>query len=198
MKIGKIVLSAMIGYFLGSVNFSIVLSRSIGADIRTRGSGNAGATNIARIYGLDQGIVTFVCDFVKAIAAMLIARHLLGKAGVIIGGLASLLGHCYPVFYHFRGGKGISCGAAISLMLDWRIFLCLVVIFLTAAFASRKVSVGSIAVSAALPILTAAFGKGRWFILFAVVCSVIVLLRHRSNIERLIRGTEPDFRPGKR
>ena len=127
----------------------------------------------------------------------MLARYLMGRMGVIVGGLSCLIGHCYPVFYHFRGGKGVSCGAAISLMLDWRIFLCLAALFLTTAFATRKVSAGSVTVSLALPVLTAVFGLDPWFILFAAVCGLIVILRHGENIRRLIQGTEPDFRPGR-
>ena len=197
MKIWKYRCSAVLGYLFGSLNFSIILSKRTGTDIRAEGSGNPGATNIARIFRIRYGVLTFLCDFLKAVVSMVISGSLFGAHALFTAGIFCLLGHCYPVFYHFKGGKGVSCGAAVSLLLDWRIFLCLIVLFLAAAFASRKVSVGSITVCAAFPVLTALFGKGLRLILFSAACSLIVLLRHKSNIGRLIQGTEPDFHAGK-
>lgn len=197
MLILKLLLSALIGYFLGSTNFSILISEALGGDIRKKGSGNPGATNVARIYGIGMGVATLVGDFIKTIISILIAKALVGDIGVISGGFSSLLGHCYPAFHDFKGGKGISCGAAIALMINWRVFLSLAAIFLCVAFASRKVSLGSVCAAAALPVLTAVFHCGAVMTAACAVGAAFVIFRHRTNIARLIKGTEPDFRARK-
>lgn len=197
MLILKLLLSIVIGYLLGSTSFSIIFSKLLGGDIRKKGSGNPGATNVARLYGIGMGLATFAGDFIKTIIAILIAEMLIGDLGVIAGGFSSLLGHCYPAFHDFKGGKGISCGAAIALMINWRIFLCLAAVFLTVAFASRKVSLGSICAAAALPVLTAVFRCGAVMTAACAVGAAFVIFRHRTNISRLIQGTEPDFRAKK-
>lgn len=197
MLIWKLLLSVVIGYFLGSTSFSIIFSKLLGGDIRKKGSGNPGATNVARLYGIGMGLATFAGDFIKTIIAILIAKALIGDLGILAGGFSSLLGHCYPAFHDFKGGKGISCGAAIALMINWRIFLCLAAVFLAVAFASRKVSLGSICAAAALPVLTAVFHCGAVMTAACAVGAAFVIFRHRTNISRLIRGTEPDFRAKK-
>ncbi len=197
MWIWKLLLSAAIGYFLGSTNFSILFSKLIGGDIRKKGSGNPGATNAARIYGLGMGAAALTGDFIKTVIAVLIAKALIGDMGIIAGGFSSLLGHCYPAFHDFKGGKGVSCGAAIALMVDWRVFLCVAAVFLAAAFVSRKVSLGSICAAASLPILTMLFHHDAVITSACAVGAAFVIFRHRANISRLIRGTEPDFRPKK-
>ncbi len=97
-----------ISYLLGSLNFSIILSKMIGRDIRKQGSGNAGATNMTRVFGWAAGIATLIFDVLKAIAAMMIGRAMLGDTGICLGGMGSLVGHCWPIFHNFKGGKGIS------------------------------------------------------------------------------------------
>lgn len=197
MVIWKLGLSMVIGYILGSASFSIILSKILGRDIRKAGSGNPGATNAARVFGMGMGLATLAGDFIKTVLSILIARALIGDIGVLTGGLSCLLGHCCPVFHHFKGGKGISCGAAMALMLDWRIFLCLAALFLLVALVSRKVSPASIACAAALPVLAALFHCESVTVAGCAAGAVFVIIRHRSNIVRLIRGTEPDFRAGK-
>lgn len=197
MLIWKLLLSVVIGYFLGSTSFSIIFSKLLGGDIRKKGSGNPGATNVARLYGIGMGLATFAGDFIKTVIAILIAEMLIGDLGILAGGFSSLLGHCYPAFHDFKGGKGISCGAAIALMINWRIFLCLAAVFLAVAFASRKVSLGSICAAAALPVLTAVFHCGAVMTAACAVGAAFVIFRHRTNISRLIQGTEPDFRAKK-
>lgn len=197
MMVWKLSLSMVIGYILGSASFSIILSKILGRDIRKAGSGNPGATNTARVFGMGMGLVTLAGDFIKTVLSIWIARELVGDVGVLSGGLSCLFGHCCSAFHHFKGGKGISCGAAMALMLDWRIFLCLAVLFLLVALVSRKVSPASILCAAALPVLAAVFHCGTVTVVGCAVGAVFVIFRHRSNIVRLIRGTEPDFKAGK-
>ena len=136
------------GYLLGSLSASILLSRTAwGGDVREKGSGNAGATNMARVYGLGAGFLTLGCDMLKAVLACLLGKLLLGDLGLAVGGICCMIGHCFPVFHQFKGGKGISVGAALGLMIDWKVFLCIIGVFLIAAFLSRKVSFGSICAS---------------------------------------------------
>ena len=105
----------VIGYLLGSLSFSIIIScLFLGRDIRKHGSGNAGATNMTRVFGWVAGVATLAFDVLKAVAAMMIGRRLLGDVGVCLGGMAVMLGHCFPLFHHFKGGKGIATGAAIG------------------------------------------------------------------------------------
>ena len=192
------IVAAVAAYFIGSFNASIFLSKHlIGEDVRKEGSGNAGATNMARVFGLSFGLITLLADFLKAVIATVLCRWLVGDWGLFAGGMMCLVGHCFPVMYDFKGGKGISVGAALALMIDWRVFVTVVLVFAVGVLISRKVSLGS--VLAAVSIVPATFiftsllpGK-----VLAVCGMVLVVWRHSSNIVRLIKGTEPDFRAAK-
>ena len=144
MDILKYLFICVGGYLLGSVSISIILSRAFGVDIRKKGSGNAGATNMARSFGLLAGFATLAGDFLKAVIVMYVGWRLCGDWGLMAGGMACTTGHCFPLFYDFRGGKGISVGAAIGLMIDWRVFVGIIAVFLIAAFLSKKASFGSL------------------------------------------------------
>lgn len=186
------------GYLMGSLSFSIILSGILGRDIRRQGSGNAGATNMTRVFGWGAGVATLAFDMLKALAAMLLGRSLLGDVGICLGGMAVMLGHCFPVFHHFRGGKGIATGAALGLMIDWRVFVSIVAAFLIGALLSKKVSLGSICAALTIVPATWIFAPRAPLLALAVFGMVIALTRHRENIRRLIAGTEPDFRAGNR
>ena len=193
----KILYGVMIlvgGYLLGSMNISIILSRILGRDIRKHGSGNAGATNMTRVFGWAAGIATLGIDVLKAFAAMWIGRKLLGEIGVCLAGMAVMSGHCFPVFHSFQGGKGIATGAAVGFMIDWRVGVTIVVVFLLGALISRKVSVGSIAAAVAVIVSTWVFVPRAPMIALAVFSGVLAICRHEANIKRLQTGTEPDFR----
>ncbi|MCR5136421.1 MAG: glycerol-3-phosphate 1-O-acyltransferase PlsY [Oscillospiraceae bacterium] len=186
------------GYLMGSLSFSIILSGILGRDIRRQGSGNAGATNMTRVFGWGAGVATLAFDMLKALAAMLLGRSLLGDVGICLAGMAVMLGHCFPVFHHFRGGKGIATGAALGLMIDWRVFVSIVAAFLIGALLSKKVSLGSICAALTIVPATWIFAPRAPLLALAVFGMVIALTRHRENIRRLIAGTEPDFRAGNR
>ena len=189
------ILVPVAGYLLGSLSFSIIIScLFLGRDIRKHGSGNAGATNMTRVFGWVAGVATLAFDVLKALAAMLIGRRLLGDAGVCLGGMAAMLGHCFPLFHHFKGGKGIATGAAIGFMIDWRVGVSIVVAFLIGALISKKVSIGSIAAAITIIPATWIFAPRPSMIALSVFASVLAITRHHENIKRLRAGTEPDFR----
>ena len=186
-----------VSYLLGSLSFSILFSRMLGRDIRKHGSGNAGATNMTRVFGWAAGVATLAFDILKAVAAMLIGRALLGDVGICLGGIGSMVGHCWPVFHQFKGGKGISVGAALGLMIDWRVFVTIIAVFLIVALLSKKVSLGSISAAVSIVPATLIFAPKPPLIILAVVGMILAVTRHAENIRRLIAGTEPDFRAGK-
>ena len=185
-------------YLVGSLNGSIVLSRlfRIG-DIRKQGSGNAGATNMARVYGWGFGVMTLCFDVLKGVVCTQAGNWLLGDVGVAVCGFACLLGHCFPAFYHFKGGKGISVGAALGFAIDWRVLVTIVCIFLIGALVSKKVSLGSVCATIGIAVASFAFGVSTPKLILALCTMVLVLFQHRSNIRRLLNGTEPDFRAAK-
>ncbi len=198
MKILYWIIVPVAGYLLGSMSFSIILSKTVlGRDIRKQGSGNAGATNMTRVFGWLPGVATLLFDVLKAVLAVWIGRKVLGETGVCLGGMACMLGHCFPVFHGFKGGKGISIGAALGLMIDWRVFLTIIVVFFIVAVFSKKVSAGSVAAAVAIVPATWIFAPRAPLIALAVFGSVLAIVRHKDNIRRLIAGTEPDFCVGK-
>lgn len=199
MNVIYIAIVVVAGYLLGSLSISILLSKNLlGRDVRRHGSGNAGATNMARVFGMCAGLLTLAGDMLKAAAAMLIGFWLLGDTGMALGGVVCLLGHCFPALHGFRGGKGVSSGAMVALMIDWRVFLCVIGAFLVGAFLTKKVSFGSICGALTIFISAAALGVSTPRLILAAAGMLIVIARHRDNIVRLINGTEPDFKPAKR
>ena len=117
MNILKYLLVIVVGYLLGSLSISVILSRNVmGSDVRSHGSGNAGATNMARVFGMKAGVMTLAGDMLKALIAMWLGKLLLGDIGLAVSGIACIVGHCFPVFHDFKGGKGISVGAAIGIV----------------------------------------------------------------------------------
>lgn len=194
MFVLKLVLIVIAGYLLGSFSMSIVLSRgTMGADVREKGSGNAGATNMARVYGWSAGLLTLAGDMLKAGLAVLLGWWLLGDWGLAAGGIAAITGHCFPIFYNFKGGKGISVGAAIGLAIDWRVFLTIIAVFLIVALLTKKVSAGSLAAAVAVVVSAFVFAVGTPKIILACYCAALAVFQHRRNIDRLAAGTEPDF-----
>lgn len=192
---------ALIGYLLGSLNFAIIISRlKYHDDIRKYGSGNAGMTNMMRTYGRAAGIVTFVLDILKGVVAVYIAWFALGEAGGHFAGLCCMLGHCFPVWYKFKGGKGVAVGAAMILCLEPVIFLFVLVIFVVIVALSRYISLGSIMAVLMYPVLYNNISSLRapsTFGFVAMLCSILtaalVLFQHRENMQRLLNHTENKF-----
>lgn len=192
----KYAIIAVIAYLLGSVSVAVLLTRdALGNDVRKHGSGNAGATNVARVFGLKSGIVTLAGDMVKAALSGLAGKLIGGEAGLAVACLACLAGHCFPVFFGFKGGKGVSVAGCIALLLDWRFFLALVAWFAIMAILSRRVSFASCTSALVYPLLYWHFNRGMSIQLaVCIIMALIVLIMHRGNIARLIHGTEPEFK----
>lgn len=197
MIVFKYIVALVCAYFLGSVSVSICISKNLmNADVRTQGSGNAGATNMARVFGLHMGLVTLAGDALKGAVSMLLGFLLLGENGMCAAGAACLLGHCYPALHEFRGGKGVSVGAMVFLMVDWRVIAVAVVFFALGAVLSRKVSLGSLLAAVSGFAAAAFFGLSMPRLLLCAFAMLLVVARHRENIVRLFKGTEPDFKLG--
>ena len=193
----KIVLSALIAYVLGSASFSIVLSKLMyRKDVREEGSGNAGATNMARSFGKLAGALTLLGDVLKTVLAVVIGRSLAGDWGVVVSCLGCQIGHCFPAYHHFKGGKGVAVGLAITAMVDWRITVTVLVVFIITAILSRKISLASIlATFSAIPAAFLTVKDWRYLCMIIIATSIIIF-RHSENISRLMKGEEKDFHFG--
>lgn len=184
---------AVAAYLLGSLNFAVILSKIFHHDdIRKYGSGNAGATNMVRTYGRKWGIITFICDGLKAAVAVIGSMLLMGEGGAYVAALFAILGHIFPVYYKFRGGKGVVVAAISILCLNPIVFLILVLVFLLIVSVSKYISLGSIICAFFYPMVLSAFNptKGFTATVISVLLAVIVIFMHRSNIKRLRDRTE--------
>ena len=199
MEILKYIAVGIAGYLLGSVSISILMSKkAMGGDVREKGSGNAGATNMARVYGWSAGFLTLGGDMLKAAIAMLIGLLLLGYLGIAIGGIAAMIGHCFPVFYGFKGGKGVSVLAAVACFMDWRVVVIGLAIFIIVALLTKKVSPGSLAAAVSVPVISWLVGVSTPKLVLAIFAGIMVIIQHRANIKRLINGTESNFKAAKK
>ena len=185
-------------YCIGSLSFSIFTSKALyGGDIRSKGSGNAGATNMARVHGWGAGQLTLGGDALKAAACMLAGKALAGEIGLCLGAAGCILGHCFPVLHGFKGGKGIAVGGAVGFGIDWRVGLCTVGAFLAGSLLSKKVSVGSLCGAVAIVASSFLFHVSTPRLILSIFCACLAIARHAPNIKRLAEGTEPDFKAGK-
>lgn len=190
----KYIIIALIAYLLGSFCASIPLSKRVyGGDVREKGSGNAGATNMARVYGIKAGLATFAADAVKTVAAMLIGSKLGGVSGEAVAGAACIIGHCFPVYFSLRGGKGVSVGAALGLMTGPWVFAIIMAVFFAVSLSTRKVSLGSMCAAVSLPIAALLTKAPAPMLYMCVFSAALVVFMHRGNIGRLLSGTEGDF-----
>ncbi len=193
----------VVGYLLGSMNFAIIISRlKYRDDVRKYGSGNAGMTNMMRTYGRAAGIVTFVCDILKAVVAVYLGWFALGEAGGHFAGLCCMLGHCFPIWYKFKGGKGVAVTAAMILCLEPLLFVFVLLVFVVIVAFSRYISLGSIMAALMYPILlgnvyTAVHRIQSPFYFVVLICAtlttVLILFMHRENMQRLLNHTENKF-----
>ena len=186
---------AVIGYLIGSVNCAIVLVRfQFNKDVRSGGSGNAGATNAARTYGLGVGLLTLLGDVAKAVVAGLIGKHLAGQDGLIVADLFCLIGHCWPVFFRFKGGKGMAVAAGTLLLLNWKLLIGIAVFFVLVFLCWKRVSLSTVlSVLIFPPLYYLTRGYLDLSFVLGTVISLIVVFQHRQNIQRLFAGTEPKF-----
>lgn len=193
----SIALICVLGYLLGGINGAILLSKLVEKDdVRHHGSGNAGFTNFFRNYGKRTSLLVILIDAAKAAVSCLLGGWLLGKCGLrtegmLLGGLAATLGHDFPAFLGFRGGKGIVCGFATALVTDWRVGLILLAVFALVYFLTHYVSLASVLCALGFFVSFWLFYPGRPFVLILSGClSALAIFLHRENIGRLVRGQE--------
>ena len=188
----KYLIIVLIAYLLGSFCASIPLSKRVyGGDVREKGSGNAGATNMARVYGMKAGLATFALDALKTVAAMLAGLHLGGAVGEALAGAACIFGHCFPVYFAFRGGKGVLCTGTLVILMNWKIACIAFALFLLVFFLTRYVSLGSfVGVISSAVMLILQYRNNPWVCALMGVMVVLVLFMHRDNIKRLLHGQE--------
>ena len=184
----------LISYLIGSIPFGVVLARAQRIDIRKQGSGNIGATNVARVLGKKAGLLTLLGDVLKGLLVVFGAGLLYEKPIVIaLTGLMVFLGHLYSIFLNFKGGKGVATSLGLFLYIMPWATLCAVGVFSACLWISGYVSIGSIMAAISLPLLAIYFKLPLPFIYLAVIVGLFILQKHYDNILRLIEGTEAKF-----
>ena len=202
------IIVAIIAYLIGSVNFSILISKKMaGFDVREKGSGNAGTTNMLRSVGKKAAAITLICDILKGVVSIVIAiivgnivKNLDREFLLQIAGIAVVIGHTFPIFFGFKGGKGVAISLGVLLMSNWQIGLICLVFALVLMVLTRMVSLGSCGAAILFPVLTLFINQhytvltegksGRVYFVYSVILAIIVLYNHRSNIKRILNGTE--------
>lgn len=181
-------------YLLGSLSFAIIVCKlTLHKDIRNYGSGNAGLTNAYRTMGAGKTALVLLGDILKGVAAICIGREFGGMLGKIVAGIFVILGHVFPVFFGFRGGKGVLVGAVMLVLFDWRIFLVALVIFAVAVALTRWISLGSVLGAASFPASMWCFYQDKLLTVIALCMAAAVIFMHRSNIKRIVAGKENKF-----
>lgn len=202
------IIMAIIAYAIGSINFSVIFSKKIaGFDVREKGSGNAGTTNMLRTVGKKAAAITLICDILKGIVSILIAMlvgNLVEGADkellVQIAGIAVVIGHTFPIFFGFKGGKGVATSLGVLVMTNWQIGLICLTFAIVLMVLTRMVSFGSVSAAVLYPVLTLFINQnytvlsegndGRKYFIYSVILAIIVLFNHRSNIKRILEGKE--------
>lgn len=203
----SIIIVAIISYLIGSIMFSVIFTKKIaGFDVRTRGSGNAGSTNVLRTAGKKVAIITLICDILKGVVAVLIG-YIVGKLTkasvetsqmiILTAGVMVVLGHTFPIFFKLKGGKGVATSLGVLLMINWKIGLICLVFALLIMAVSRMVSLGSISAAILFPVLCIFINENYLikanhfgYVLFGIILCLLVVFNHRSNLKRIINGKE--------
>jgi glycerol-3-phosphate acyltransferase PlsY len=188
-SLGSVVV-VVVGYLIGSVDFGVLVPRLLGVDIYTVGSGNPGASNVLRTIGRPAAAAVMVGDVLKGVAAAAIGDLVVGEAAGFAAGFAAVVGHCFPVWHRFKGGKGVATAAGMSVWLEPALGLVIAIVWAVTVAMTRRASVASLAVVALYVPLVALFGHRQWSLMWAGAVAVLVLLRHRDNIRRLAAGAE--------
>ena len=203
----KLGIIAILSYLLGSLNFGVILSNTVKKeDVRDSGSGNAGTTNMMRTYGKTLGLLTIAGDILKVMVAIWIAFKIMDVEELKVtldnasdypqvvlksfAGLFAVLGHIFPCFFKFKGGKGVATSGGMVIMIDWRIALILIIIFALTILITKYVSLGSILMAVFYPVFIGIFYKDIILVLIATLFTIIVVVAHRENVKRLINHTE--------
>lgn len=187
----SLMLWTVLGYLLGSIPFGIVIARALGlGDLRKIGSGNIGATNVLRTGNKPAALATLLLDSGKGAIAVLLARHFAGETAAIMAGGAAFLGHCFPVWLGFKGGKGVATFLGTLIALNWPLGLIACGIWLLTALVSRISSLSALMAAALSPVFAWALGRTD-LILVCLFMAALIFLRHKANIARLMDGSEP-------
>lgn len=189
----------LIGYLLGAVPFGLVISRMAGIDVRTRGSRNIGATNVSRVLGKKLGFVTLVCDCLKGLLPMYLAALFLPESGqkeliIAATGVMAVVGHMFPVYLKFKGGKGVATGLGVFLYLSPAAIAISLVVFVAAVAISGFVSLGSLLASGLIPLWLFFLGASKTTIVASGCVALLIWLKHHENIDRLIHGREKSWK----
>ena len=196
------IIVALVAYLIGSVSFSVIISKKMaGFDVREKGSGNAGATNMLRSVGTKAAVLTLLCDALKGVVAIIfaiivgaIAKNSDKALLVQIAGILVVIGHTFPVFFNFKGGKGVATSLGVLLITNWQIGLICLVFALILMALTRFVSLGSIAAAILFPVLTVFIHENYLvpgnYVIFAIIMAILVVFNHRSNVKRLLEGKE--------
>lgn len=202
------IIMAIIAYLIGSINFSVIISKKVaGFDVREKGSGNAGTTNMLRAVGKKAAAITLICDILKGVVSIGIAiilgniiKDINRELLIQVAGVAVVLGHTFPVFFGFKGGKGVATSLGILLLSNWQIGLICLVFGIVLIVLTRMVSLASCAAAVLFPVLTLFINEhytvltdgksGSTYFIYSIILAVIVLYNHRSNIKRILSGTE--------
>ena len=196
------IIVTLVAYLLGSISFSVIISKKMaGFDVREKGSKNAGSTNVLRTVGKKAAVITLLCDVLKGVVAVLIA-YIVGKFVdnvdrailVQVAALCVVIGHTFPIFFKFKGGKGVATSLGIVLLLNWQIGLICLVFALVLMILTRMVSLGSISAAILFPVLTIFITENYLvegnYIIFGILLAAFVVYNHRANVKRILTGTE--------
>jgi glycerol-3-phosphate acyltransferase PlsY len=179
------------GYLIGSIPFALILSKRWGVDLRRTGSGNLGAANVMRASGITPGVLVAALDVAKGAASVWLAERLsVSAAAPAAAGLAAIIGHIYPVWLRFRGGKGVATACGVFLVVTPMAMTLAIAIFTTVVWLTKYISLGSTLATLALPPLAYALGSSWSAVLGALASAAIIVFRHRSNLARIRTGTE--------
>ncbi len=194
-----LILAAAAGYLLGSLNSALIVGKFYSVDVRQHGSGNAGTTNTMRTLGKKAALFVLLGDIAKGLLAYAAGYFICGgQLDGMIAGTAAIIGHIWPVYFGFKGGKGVLTTLAVLFMLDWRAALGLLCVFIVILILTRFVSLGSVVGAFLFPFVEILFGRNTETIIFSAIIAVLIIVMHRSNIKRLLSGTESKFSFGKR
>lgn len=188
LKFLKEIIAAVVAYALGNISPASIIARANHVDIRSEGSGNPGTTNVIRVLGLKAGLKTLLFDMVKAFIAVKIGFTLLGSIGGMIGFAGVLLGHCFPVIYKFKGGKGVAAALGAALALTWPAAMVSFLVAVIVLLVGKKMSLGSLAAAVVFPPLCLFYTPEYFY--FAIGVAVFLIVMHIPNIKRLKNGEE--------
>lgn len=192
------IICAAVAYLFGSINCGVLLSKIYGTDVRKLGSGNAGTTNMVRNFGKKAGALTFLGDFIKASIGLILCRIIFGVEGAFIGGIFCILGHAYPVFFKFKGGKGVVCVAVMGLFTSPLVLAIMLGIFAVILFGFKMVSFASVMSMLIYPFVEYQIdGAGPW-VIYSMTAAALVIFLHRKNIVRIFNHTESKVSFGKK